>query len=133
MPLGLRIFILPSLFLFLGGSVQSCGDYGKAGCKQRTEAYQARVEQLRKDAHEQLKIGTRQDVVQQFFNTHDLPFDVVRNGDHKEAIGTVYLQGGCAPLGCGSENALIGHRVELGLDGFLIAEPVIGSQFTDCL
>jgi hypothetical protein len=91
------------------------------------------VEQLRRDAHEQLKIGTKQDVVRQFFETHGLAFDVSSHADHQEAIGTVYVQGGCAPRGCGSEDALIGLRVELGLDGSLVTEPVIGSQFTNCL
>jgi hypothetical protein len=37
-PLALRIFILLSIFFFLGGSVHSCGHYGKPGCKQRAEA-----------------------------------------------------------------------------------------------
>jgi hypothetical protein len=113
--------------------VRSCGHHGNAGCKQRAEAYQARVQQLRRDAQEQLKIGTGQDVVQQFFKVRGFPFDVVRDGDHEEAIGTVYVQGGCAPVGCGSENALIGLRVELSLDGSLAREPVVGAQFTDCL
>ncbi len=128
-----RILIIPTLVLFLGSTVYSCGRYDKAGCKQRAEAYQSRVEHLRKDAHEQLRIGTKQDVVKQFFEAHGIPFDVSGRGDHKEAIGTIYVQGGCAPRGCGSEDALIGLRVELGLDGSSVAEPVIGSLFTNCL
>jgi hypothetical protein len=127
-----RLLILPALLLFLGDSDYSCGRYDK-GCKQRTEAYQARVEQLTKDAREQLKIGTKQEVVKQFFEAHGLPFDILRHGDHKEATVTVYLKGGCAPRGCGSEDALIGLRVELSPDGSLVTEPVIGAQFTNCL
>ena len=123
--------MIPTLFLFLGGTV--CGRYDTAGCKHRGKTYETRVEQLRKDAHEQLNSGTKQDVVKQFFEAHGLPFDVFGQGDHKEAIGTVHVQGGCAPFGCGSEDALIGLRVELGLEGSLVAEPVIGSQFTNCL
>jgi hypothetical protein len=129
----LRISVLSTLFLALGSSVYSCWANDKPDCKQRAEAYKARVEQLTRDAREELGIGIRQDVVRQFFEAHGLPFKVVRQGDHNEAIGTIYVQGGCAPRGCGSEDALIGLRVELGLDGSLISEPVIGSQFTNCL
>ena len=131
MPLAFRVVIL--LTLFAGGSVRSCGSYANAGCKQRAEAYRTRVEQLRKDASEQLKIGIRSDVVEQFFNSHGIPFQVIGYGNHKEATGTIYVQGGCAPRGCGSEDALIGLRVELNLDGTVISEPVVGRQFTNCL
>ena len=89
--------------------------------------------QLKKDAHEKLRIGTKEDAVREVFDAHGLPFNVLRSGDHKEGAGTIHVRGGCAPRGCGSEDALIGLRVELRLEGTVIAEPVVGAQFTNCL
>ncbi len=36
-------------------------------CKQRGEAYAARVDELSRDAHAQLKIGTKKDTLIRFF------------------------------------------------------------------
>ena len=128
----LRLSVLSASILALGLGVLA-SEPPQSGCRQRGEAYRSRVTQLKKDAHEKLRIGTREDAVNEFFEAHGLPFNVFRSGNHKEGVGTIQVQGGCAPRGCGSEDALIGLRVELSLDGTVIAEPVVGAQFTNCL
>ena len=128
----LRLSVLAASILALGLGILA-SEPPQLACRQRGEAYQARVAQLKKDAHEKLRIGTREDAVNEFFEAHGLPFNVFRSGNHKEGVGTIQVQGGCAPRGCGSEDALIGLRVELSLDGTVIAEPVVGAQFTNCL
>ena len=127
-----RLSLLSASILALGVGVFA-SEPPKSSCKQRAEAYRSRVTQLKKDAHEKLRIGTREDTVNEFFEAHGLPFNVFRSGNHKEGVGTIQVQGGCAPRGCGSEDALIGLRVELSLDGTIIAEPVVGAEFTNCL
>jgi hypothetical protein len=50
-----------------------------------------------------------------------------------EAIGTLYTVGGCAPLGCGTNNGLIGVRVKVDSDGTVTGESETVSMYTDCL
>jgi hypothetical protein len=51
---------------------------------------------------------------------HKITFEVVtwpyKDGGY-EAIGTLYTIGGCAPLGCGTDRALIGVRVKVDAVG----------------
>src|SRR5579863_1854437 len=95
--------------------------YHSAACKQRGAAYEARVETLRREAHDKLKIGGK-DAVIHFFAENSIP--VTFNRD--EASGTIYTSG-CAPSGCGSDSALIGLRVKVDEAGTVISEPVVGA------
>ena len=99
-----------------------------AACKQRAAAYSARTDTLRKDASEQLKIGTRKEEVARFFQQHGLPVDFAGG----EASGTIHVSG-CAPSGCGSDDALLGLRVKVDAKGTVIGEPVVGAIYTNCL
>lgn len=99
-----------------------------AACKQRGDAYSARVETLKRDAHEKLRIGTKKDGVTRFFAENGIPVMFTRD----EASGTIYTTG-CAPSGCGSDAALLGLRVKIGEAGTVASEPVVAAIYTDCL
>ena len=102
--------------------------YHNAACTQRGAAYSAKVETLKREAHEKLKIGTKKDAVIRFFAENGIPVTFSRD----EASGTIY-KSGCAPSGCGSDAALVGLRVKIDEVGSVVAEPVVGAIYTDCL
>ena len=102
--------------------------YHNSACKQRGAAYDARVEKLKRDAHETLKVGTKKDAVIRFFKENGIPVTFSR----EEASGTIYTTG-CAPSGCGSDDALIGLRVKVDQSGTVVAEASIGAIYTNCL
>jgi hypothetical protein len=103
-------------------------------CKQRDAAFSQRIKIIKQDAHKQLKVGTKKDDVARFYTEHEIPFEVAQFKDvGAEVIGTLYTIGGCAPLGCGNDNALIGVRVKVGADGTVIGEPEVVDMYTDCL
>jgi hypothetical protein len=99
-----------------------------AACKHRGAAYSARVEKLKRDAHEKLGVGTKKDALIHFFDENGIPVIFSRH----EASGTIYTTG-CAPSGCGSDAALLGLRVEVDETGTVVSEPVVGSLYTNCL
>jgi hypothetical protein len=106
----------------------------KLHCRQRNVDLTQRIESIKKDAREQLKIGTKKADVARFYTQHKIPFEVAsmpfKDG---EAIGTLYTNGGCPPFGCGSDRLLIGVRVRVDADGTVIGEPEVVSMYTDCL
>lgn len=91
--------------------------------------FERRVESIKPDANEQLKIGTKQGDVARFFTIHDIPFHITKS----EALGTLETIGGCAPLGCGTDSALIGVRVKLDETGTVVGEPSVVTLYTNCL
>jgi hypothetical protein len=103
-------------------------------CKQRNAAFDQRVKIVEQDARKQLKIGTKKDDVARFYEEHKIPLQVVSfKGIGFVAIGTLFTVGGCAPLGCGTENALIGVRVKVDADGTVTDEPEVVNMYTDCV
>ena len=103
-------------------------------CKQRNAEFLRRIKIVEKDAREQLKIGTKKDAVARFFKEHEIPFEVARFGDADfQAIGTLQTIGGCAPLGCGTDNALIGVSVNVDADGTVLGEAKVVNMYTNCL
>jgi hypothetical protein len=103
-------------------------------CKQRNAEFSRRIAVVERDAREQLKVGTTKGAVAQFYNEHKIPFDVVKFDDAGfQAIGTLSTTGGCAPLACGDNSALIGVRVEVDANGAVTGEPKVVSMYTDCL
>lgn len=104
-------------------------DYrGRRACEGRGAAFKAQVESIKRDAHEQLKKGTRKADFARFFAEHNIPFDFFAT----EARGTLYTTG-CAPFGCGPDSALIGVSVQLNSAGTATDEPKVVSLYTDCL
>ena len=104
--------------------------YQSADCKERGKAYEIRVERLKCDARTALRIGTHQEDVIRFFQENGLPvsFDKLMS----EYEGTIYTKG-CAPAGCGSDDALLGLRVKVDSAGTVVGEPVVGAIYTNCL
>jgi hypothetical protein len=102
--------------------------YHSAACRQRGKTYEARIETLKHDARERLRIGTPKEDVMRFFKENGLP--VVLAGDEYE--GTIYTDG-CAPAGCGSDAALLGLRVKADSSGAVAGEPIVGALYTNCL
>jgi hypothetical protein len=102
--------------------------YHSTACKQRGVAYAARVEKLKKDAHQNLKIGAKKEDVTRFFAENGIPLSFFEG----EATGTIYTTG-CAPSGCGSDDALLGLKVKVDEAGTVISEPVVGAIYTNCL
>jgi hypothetical protein len=121
-----RVAIAATIILFAGIGWFGIKQYR---CKQRNAAFSRRVKTVEQDAHKQLRVGTKKDDVARFYREHEIPFEVVGS----EAIGTLYSIGGCAPLGCGTDNALIGVRVKVDADGTVTGEPKVVSMYTDCL
>ena len=83
---------------------------------------------MKQDARELLKIGTRKAGVSQFFSEHGMTFSVLGS----EAIGQLYTTGGCEPIACGTDRALIGVRVEIDADGTVTGEPEVVAMYVDC-
>jgi hypothetical protein len=102
--------------------------YRSTACKQRGVAYNARVESLERAALEQLKIGTKKENVVRFFAENKFPLSFDKSG----ATGTIYTTG-CSPFGCGTDEALIGIRVDLDEAGNVKSKPVVVGFYTNCL
>ena len=102
--------------------------YHSAACKQRGQAYFMRVDKLKRDARERLRIGTPKEDVIRFFKENGLPVSL--NGD--EYDGTMKIDG-CAPAGCGSDAAFIGLQVKADSTGAIAGEPHVGAFYTNCL
>ena len=116
------------VLVLLMSSVGCLYRYHSASCKQRGAVFNARVEALKREAHEKLKIGTTKDAIVHFFTDNGIPVTFSRG----EASGTIYTTG-CAPSGCGSDAALIGLRVKVDEAGTVVSEPVVGALYTDCV
>jgi hypothetical protein len=102
--------------------------YHSTACQQRGKAYEARIETLKRDARERLRIGTPKEDVMRFFKEQGLPVSLY--GDEYE--GTIYTDG-CAPAGCGSDAALLGLRIKADSSGAVAGEPIVGAIYTNCL
>jgi hypothetical protein len=116
-----------ALGLFAGASCFAL-KHRSGSCKQRDAAFDRRVESIKQDAHEQLKIGTKKDEVSRFFTEHGIPFTIAVS----VVTGVLYTSG-CSPLGCGTDSALIGVRVTVDRTGTVTAEPTVVGMYTDCL
>src|ERR1035437_5513598 len=100
-------------------------------CKQRAIALQTRVEGIKREAHEKLRIGTKKEDVIRFFATNNFPLTLGRIGNHNEATGTIYVTGTseCGSIACGTDASLIGLRVEVDEAGTVVSEPVVVSLY----
>lgn len=124
----IALFILTALLGLTSLQLVGLHAFRSATCKQRGAAHAARVEKLKHDAHENLKVGTKKESVLKFFRENGLPVEFAEG----EAVGTIHTTG-CAPFGCGSDDALLGLRVKVDNDGNVIGEPVVGGLYTNCL
>ena len=104
--------------------------YQSTDCKERGKAYGIRVERLKRDSRTTLRIGTHKEDVIRFFQENGLPVSFDKGLGEYE--GTIYTKG-CAPAGCGSDDALLGLRVKVDSTGTVVGEPVVGALYTNCL
>ena len=120
--------------LVIGAFLCGCGAkrYHSSVCKQRGAAFNSRVETLRREARDQLTIGTKKPNVIQFFADRQFPVTFAPLGNQLVATGTIHTTG-CAPSGCGTDDALIGVRVDVNEAGTVISEPVVVGMYTNCL
>src|ERR1700675_513272 len=77
-------------------------------CKLRGAALSRQVESIKRDAAEELTIGTNKAEVARFFAQRNIPFAMLES----EAYGS-FRTSGCAPLGCGTDTRFIGLRGNL--------------------
>jgi hypothetical protein len=102
--------------------------YHPVGCEKVTGAATARVDALKREAHEGLKIGMKKDAVIRFYASQTIPLTF----DRHQASGEIYIHGGCAPKGCGTDRLLVGLRVNVDAAGTVSAEPDVVTFFADC-
>jgi hypothetical protein len=95
-------------------------------CKERDAALTRRIESIKRDAHEQLRVGAKKTDISQFFTEHDMAFYI----EESEAFGTLHTNG-CAPPHCG-DGVLIGVRVKLDLADSVTEEPTVETLYVDC-
>jgi hypothetical protein len=106
--------------------------YQSAACKSQGKAYGERIRNLKRDAVNRLRVGTPKEDVLRFFQENGLPVSFNKSPGEYEYEGTITTKG-CAPAGCGSDNAILGLRVKADSNGTVVAEPVVGSLYIDCL
>jgi len=97
-------------------------------CKIRGAAFARQVENLNRDAAEQLKVGTNKSDVARFFAEHKIPFAILES----EAYGSLRPPG-CAPFGCFTDAGFIGVRVQLDGAGKVTEAPKVFGMYQDCL
>ncbi len=97
-------------------------------CKKRGMAFSGRINSLKQDAQNQLKIGTKNADVLRFFTEHGLQVSIVES----QAFGSIQTDG-CAPFGCGTDAAVISLRIKLDEKGNVNEEPRIVGMYTNCL
>jgi hypothetical protein len=127
MPGAKRVVFAGIAVVLLCGLMTGCR-YRSEACKQRGAAYQARVKSLERAALEQLKIGTKKEDVVRFFAENKFPITF----DRSSATGMIYTLG-CSPIGCGTDEALLGLDVGLDEAGNVKSKPVVVGFYTNCL
>jgi len=127
-PLGRRIIATAAALGVFAGASCFALKHQSGSCKERGAVFDRRVESIKQDAYEHLKIGTKKDEVSRFFTEHRIPFTIAVS----EVTGTLYTSG-CSPRGCGTDSALIGVRVNVDRTGTVTGEPTVVGMYTDCL
>ena len=117
---------------FLVASSSGClYRYHSSVCKARGAAYGAKLDKLKSDAQERLKGGTKKEDIIRFFEENGIvPSFVGKTG--RVATGTVHVSG-CAPSGCGTDDAFIGLKVPVDESGTVTGEPTVGGFYTNCV
>jgi hypothetical protein len=97
-------------------------------CKRRSAAFVQQVDDIRREAREELKIGAGKADIARFYEKRGIHFLM----SDSEATGTL-LTSGCSPLGCGTDEALIGVRVKVNKQGTVTEEPQVVDLYANCL
>jgi hypothetical protein len=102
-------------------------------CQQRNAAFRRQIETIKRDAHAQIKVGTKKPDVVQFFARHNIPFTISEFSISESLASGFTHTSGCAPFGCGSDVAVINVRVKLDEAGTAAEEPTVVGMYTNCL
>jgi hypothetical protein len=100
-------------------------------CARRSAALSRQVEDLRRDANEELRVGASKADVAHFYEKRKIPFQIFQVTD-LEATGTVFATG-CSPFGCGTDEAFIVVRVKLSPQGIVTEQSNVGAAYKNCL
>ncbi len=100
----------------------------ESGCNVRGAAFARQVETIKREAAEELTIGTNKRVVSRFFTVHNIPFTMLET----EAYGAVRTSG-CAPFGCGTDRGFISVQVKFDAAGTVTDVPKVFGMYQDCL
>ena len=98
-------------------------------CKDHNAAFQRQLESIERDAHEQLKVGTKGADISRFFADHGMPIFSVSLSE-PEIIGILHTTA-CAPPHCG-EGVWIRVRAKVGSTGIITREPTVDTLYVDC-
>ena len=102
-------------------------------CRQHNAAFGRQIETIRQDAHAQIRPGTKKSDVVQFFARHNMSFSISQFTT-SESFASGFIQtSGCAPLGCGSDVAVINVRVKIDEVGAATEEASVLGIYTNCL
>lgn len=99
-----------------------------ARCAARSAALRHEVENLTRDAHDQLRVGGNKSQVVRFFEEHHMRVTF----GYGEASGD-FETTGCAPFGCGADTARVGISVAVDSQGTVTGKPRVSGIYTDCL
>jgi hypothetical protein len=101
-------------------------------CETKESAFQARLQQLRRDAPEALKIGTTREQVLRFISENRLQ----SSSDQSQARGWVVLSRGCGrgwACSIGPDGGVISVSVTFDERGKVNSEPVVAAKYVrDC-
>lgn len=97
-------------------------------CERRRDTLTRQIDDMRHDAREHLKVGTKKADVVHFFEKRSIPFAATDS----EVSGTLFTSG-CSPFGCGTDEALIGVRVGVNAEGVVTEEPQVVDLYTKLL
>jgi hypothetical protein len=125
-----RLAIFAVLVAIVGVSWFGLRQYN---CQQRNAAFGREIEAIRQDAHAQIKVGTKKADVAQFFARHNISFNISQFTSSESLASGFIKTSGCAPLGCGSDVAVINVRVRLDGAGAATEEPKVVGIYTNCL
>lgn len=125
-----RLAIFAVLIATIGVSWFGLRQYN---CQQRNAAFGRQIEAIKQDAHAQIKVGTKKSDVAQFFAAHNISFSISQFTSSESLASGLIETSGCAPLGCGSDVAVINVRVRLDEAGAASEEPTVVGIYTNCL
>jgi hypothetical protein len=97
-------------------------------CNVRGTAFARQVENLKRDAVEEMRVGVNKAKVTRFFTDHNVPFEMFET----EAYGSLRTSG-CAPLGCGTDRGFISVQVKFDAAGEVAEVPKVVGMYQDCL
>jgi hypothetical protein len=100
-------------------------------CQRRGADFSRQVEEIRRGASEEMKVGASKADVGRFYEKRGIHFQLIQV-TYPEAIGTIFTTG-CSPFGCGTDVAFIVVRVRLNPEGVVSGQPQVLSGYKNCL